>query len=104
MRKKSNILLFPDVQRRWAIDRVRELAVSTNKINWTTHFLERADEREITLRQVITVMRRGELAEDPVRDEYGGWKVTLKRHCAGQLVRVVVAISDTNELFIVTVM
>lgn len=86
------------------MDLVRELAGNTSRINWTMQFLERADEREITLRQVIAVMREGQLAEDPVRDELGGWKVTLQRHCAGRLVRVVVAISDTDELFVVTAM
>ena len=104
MKERSNILPFPDIQRQWALDRVRELAGNTRSVNWTMHFLERADEREITLRQVIAVMREGQLAEDPVRDEFGGWKVTLQRHCAGRLVRVVVAISDTDELFIVTAM
>ena len=104
MKKGSNILPFPEIQRQWAVDRVRELAGNTRNINWTMHFLERADVRKITLRQAIAVMREGQLAEDPVRDEFGGWKVTLQRHCAGRLVRVVVAISDTDELFIVTAM
>ena len=104
MREKSNILSFPDNRRKWAVDRVRELAEFTKNINWTIHSLERADEREVTLQQAIAVMRQGELVDDPVRDEYGGWKVTLKRHCSGKSVRVVVAVSDTDELFIVTVM
>ena len=62
------------------------------------HVLDRMDERAITSRQALGTVRRGEIVAGPETDEYGDAKVTLKRRYAGQLVRVVVAISERDEL------
>ena len=84
--------------------RIRRLAKDTGNITWTMHALDRMDERAITSRQALETVRRGEIVAGPETDEYGDAKVTLKRRYAGQLVRVVVAISERDELTIITAM
>ena len=68
------------------------------------HVLDRMDERVITFRQALETIRRGEIVAGPETDEYGESKVTLKRRYAGQVVRVVVAISECDEVTIITAM
>ena len=68
------------------------------------HVLDRMDERGITSRQALETIRRGEIVADPETDQYGELKVTLKRRYAGQVVRVVVAVSERDEVTVITAM
>lgn len=60
------------------------------------------DEREITMRQALTTLRKGRIERGPEVDELGGWKVVLARHASGRQVRVVTVLAG-GELVIVTV-
>ena len=60
------------------------------------------DEREITMRQALTTLRKGQVERGPEVDEFGGWKVVLMRRTSGRQMRVVTVLVG-GELVIVTV-
>jgi len=54
------------------------------------------------MRQVLMTLREGRVVSDPVRDEFGDWRCTVKKRCAGQRVTVIVAIQGRERLIGVT--
>ena len=84
--------------------RIRGLARDTGNIHWTMHALDRMNERGITSRQALETIRHGEIVAGPETDEHGESKVTLKRRYAGQVVQMVVAVSERDEVTIITAM
>ena len=58
------------------------------------HFQKRLQERRITMRQVIEVLRQGKIVDGPAKDEWGDWRVKLQRRVAGRRVQVVVAVKE----------
>ena len=103
MKTERNVIPFPQIRRRRIVHRVRQLTENTCNIEWTRHALERQDEQGITARQVLSTVRRGCLVGEPVPDD-GAWKITMTRRCAGRRIRVVVSVTERDELFIVAVM
>lgn len=62
------------------------------------HFQKRMRERGITMRLVLEVLRHGNGTGNPEFDEFGDWRITMRRNVAGQRVHVVVAVcSDYIE-------
>ena len=73
----------------------------------TPHAKRRMSERRINLRQVLECLRRGRIFEPAHLTIHGDWKATVEHQCAGEVVRVAVAIEqqDDGELaVVVTVM
>lgn len=52
-------------------------------------------ERDITMRQVISTIEKGELIDGPKKDKYGDWRIKLKRFVAGRKVQVVLALNSS---------
>ena len=101
----AQILPFPP--RRTAkeiLSWIRDLAKASSNIHWSTHAGARMIERDISIRQALETVRQGRIDAGPNLEDSGRWKVTLRRHCAGQLVRVVLVVSDDRLLTIITVM
>jgi hypothetical protein len=53
------------------------------------------------MRQVLDVLRLGEAVSEPKLDDYGDWRIKLRRFVAGRRVQVVVAVQATR-LVVVT--
>jgi hypothetical protein len=86
------------------VERIRSLAMESANLRYSPkHFKERLDSRQISMRQVLETVRRGEPVGAPRKDEFGDWRVKLKWHSAGRKVQVVVAVQPA-ALVIVTVM
>lgn len=82
--------------------RTHELSLDTKNIRFDNpHFQARLKQRGLTMRQVLEVLRKGNAASSPVEDQYGDWRIKLKRLVAGRRVQVVVAIK-VECLLIVT--
>ena len=81
---------------------IRSLAADTGNCAWSAHFIENMVEREVSMRQVLMTLREGRVVSDPVRDEFGDWRCTVKKRCAGQRVTVIVAIQGRERLIGVT--
>jgi hypothetical protein len=50
--------------------------------------------RGFVMRQVLETIKQGVVNQGPALDEYAEWRCRVKRRVAGQLVRVVVALSS----------
>ena len=61
-------------------------------------------EREISAREALGTIREGQIDGRIVPDGDQGWKMTLRRRHAERTVHVVVAISDDDELAVITAM
>ena len=59
------------------------------------HFQNRMVERDITVRQVLEVLRTGNGINTPEKDEFGDWRISMRRKVAGQRVHVVVAVCES---------
>ena len=76
------------VERVQALSTADSLNVRMNE----PHFKERMMERGIDMRLVLEVLRRGRAVGHPKLDEFGDWRITMRRKVAGRRVHVVVAI------------
>ncbi|MEO1657513.1 MAG: DUF4258 domain-containing protein [Pseudomonadota bacterium] len=83
--------------------KVREIAVDSSRVQFTSHVLERMEEREITTRHVMTTLRKGSVPDDPLWDaNHSDWKVCVVHRAAGAEIEVVAAIDWPDQLVIVT--
>ena len=56
------------------------------------HFRDRMLKRGIDMRSVLDVLRQGRSVGSPELDEYGDWRIEMRRKVAGRRVHVVVAV------------
>ena len=89
-----------------ALKRIRAAAEPGHDelVGWTRHALEKLGD-EIVIRQVLTLLREGELKRGPTwSDEHSDWVCVLRKVAAGRPVHVVVGIKERKaDITIVTV-
>ncbi|MDE0523834.1 MAG: DUF4258 domain-containing protein [Boseongicola sp.] len=56
------------------------------------HFQDRMVERDIDMRSVLEVLRKGRSVGPPELDQNGDWRIRMRRMVAGRRVNVVVAV------------
>jgi len=77
------------------VARVRALAAKSDNIGFDhPHFQERMTKRGITMRQILETIRKGECISGPTKDEWGDWRIKLRRHVAGRRVQIVTAVKE----------
>ena len=76
------------------VSRVHSLALadSLNVRMGEPHFKQRMRERGIDMRLVMEVLKSGRGVGRPEQDEFGDWRIRMRRKVAGQRVNVVVAV------------
>ncbi len=75
------------------VNRTHELAKNTENVSWDCpHAQQRMNERGVTIRQILDVLRHGKGIAGPILDQYGDWRIKLKRFSAGRNVQVVVVV------------
>lgn len=76
------------------LTRIRQMAEpGTDRIGFDQpHFKQRLAERHINMRQVLETLRKGSPVGEPSLDEWGDWRLKLKRLVAGRRVQIVVAV------------
>jgi len=83
---------------------IAALAADSAKVVLTEHAREQMAARQVTLPQVLEVLRRGGVSE-PAHQHLrtGDWRCTLERRVAGDLVRVAAAVHQkaTGEMVVV---
>jgi hypothetical protein len=85
--------------------RIRELAKDDERIIWGDHAFDRSDERDISVRDAIAVLRTGYL-DDVIETgcNLGEWKGKMTKSMKGRReVGVVVIVIKDSELFVKTV-
>lgn len=96
----TNYRLTPKV----AEVRIWKLAENSSNITWGTHALERMNEREIFDVDVLRVLRRGMVLEQPEETPSGEWKCKAVLRLRGNRdAGVVVIILKRGRLFVKTV-
>lgn len=89
------------------IRKLRAIAKDSHRVVLTPHAKQRMKKRRINMRQVLDCLRKGRVYEPAHLTIHGDWKATLEHHCAGDMVRVAVAIEkqeDGDLAVVVTVM
>lgn len=66
------------------------------------HFRERLQDRDITMRQVLSTLQKGKIVDGPKRDVHNDFRVKMKRYVAGRKIQVVVAL-NVGKCTVVTV-
>jgi len=87
--------------------RLRGLASDSSYVILTRHAKQRMRERRISMTQVMEGLRRGRIVEPAHLTIHGDWKATLEHQCAGDIVRIAVAIEqqdDNDYAVVITVM
>lgn len=87
-----------------AEQRIRETAADTSKIVWSEHIHIRMAERSIDDVDVLRILQRGCVDEEPVQAREGEWKAKMKLRLRGTRTAAVVTIIMVNgNLFLKTV-
>lgn len=78
--------------------KVHRLAQNTANLMFDhPHFQKRLVQRKLTMRQVLETLRQGGIVGIPVKDQWGDWRVKLRRKVAGRRVQVVVAVKEKRN-------
>lgn len=84
--------------------RIHELSKNTSNLRFDhPHFRIRMIQRGITMRQVLEVLRHGNVVDGPKKDHWGDWRVKLQRKVAGRRVQVVVAVQKGRLDLVTTI-
>ena len=79
------------------VERVQGLATDTRNMHLDhPHLRDRMSERGVSMRQVLEVLRKGIGVDGPTLDEYGDFRIKLRRKVAGRRIQVVVAVKETH--------
>jgi hypothetical protein len=74
------------------VARVRQMAAA-DKVGFDEpHFRENLATRHVNMRQVLETLKKGSPVGEPTLDQWGDWRLKLKRVVAGRRVQVVVAV------------
>ena len=73
------------------------IAKDSAKVIVTDHAVESMNKRNVTLPQVLEVLRGGTVCEPAHLNIHGNWQCTLERTTAGDLVRVACVVDDESD-------
>jgi hypothetical protein len=105
---KNTISLLPWIKKQQALPEIRRIAATeTESLIILDHARERQQQREVTDRQILNVLKNGELTAAIEWDtkEERGWKCKLSRITAGDHVSVIAKLVNRNgtKCLIITV-
>lgn len=101
----TNIVPFqsPLSDGEFCVNRVRQ-DLPRNRVRFDQpHFRDRLRERDITMRQVLATIEKGDLIDGPKLDQHGDWRIKLKRYVAGRKVQIVLAVSHAKSTVITVI-
>jgi hypothetical protein len=84
-----------------ALKIVRLIAADTENIVVIPYGRRRAQQRNITRRQMELCVQRGTIVEGPFLNQHGNWQMNLYRHAAGEEVTCVVAIDWATRVLVI---
>jgi hypothetical protein len=97
-RKVTRYRLTPTI----AEKRIKQIAAVSDNIRWSTHALQRMEEREIFDVDVLRILRDGMISGEPEETpKEGEWKCKMVRRLRGAREAGVVAIILTNNCLLV---
>ena len=84
-----------------ALKIVRLIAADTDNIVVIPYGRRRAQQRNITRRQIELCVQRGTIVEGPFVNQHGNWQMNFYRHAAGEEVTCVVAIDWATRVLVI---
>lgn len=90
-----------------SLRKIRGIAADSNRVILTAHAKKRMKERRVSFKQVLECLLKGVISEPAHLNAEGDWIATLKHQCAGDVVKVAVAIErqeNGDVAVVVTVM
>ena len=79
------------------VTRVRRMAHQPNGMRFDhPHFQQRLTARKLNMRQVLETVTNGCPVGNPTLDQWGDWRIKLRRKVAGRRVQVVVAVKGDH--------
>jgi hypothetical protein len=83
--------------------RIRQLA-EAGAMRWEEpHFQKRLLQRKLTMRHVLETVKKGDPVGAPSLDQWGDWRLKLKRKVAGRRVQVVVAMKSDHFVYVTAI-
>lgn len=79
------------------LKRLRAATEDTRRVQLTSHARQRMRSRRLSFRQVLECLRSGRIDEHASLTVRGDWKATLVHQCAGDAVRVAVALRKKDD-------
>lgn len=76
--------------------KLKDFAVNTRNIKLTKHAKERMADREISLQQIVSCFKHGEIIEGPYLNTKGHMQLNVSARTAGEYLTVV-AVFKENE-------
>jgi hypothetical protein len=90
-----------------ALKLLREIASDSARILFSHHARQRMKQRKVSAQQVYQCLLKGRIDEATHLDMHGSWRCTVERVCAGESVRVAVAMYQNENgqwVSVITVM
>jgi len=85
------------------VGRIRAMSLESERMRFEhPHFKERLLHRKLNMRQVLETIKKGCPVGVPRLDQWGDWRIKLKKMAAGRTVQVVVAVKS-DHVVVVTV-
>ncbi len=84
----ENVYHIENLSHNKAQDLLKEIAKTSKRVKLTTHAIERMEQRDISLNQVLQCLSKGVITEGPYRDVRSDWKLTISSYSAGDMVDV----------------
>ena len=105
---KNKVISLPATPQHQVEDEIKRIAIeSTERVILLDHARDRMDQRDITMRQILNVLRYGDRKADIAwnTDVERGWKCSFTRITAGVSVTVGTKLVDRDDVvcLIVTV-
>jgi hypothetical protein len=84
-----------------ALKVVRLISADTDNIVLIPYGRRRAQQRNITRRQIELCVQKGTIVEGPFLNQHGNWQMNFYRHAAGEEVTCVVAIDWATRVLVI---
>jgi hypothetical protein len=84
-----------------ALKVVRLIAADTDNIVVIPYGRWRAQQRNITRRQIELCVQKGTIVEGPFLNQHGNWQMNFYRHAAGEEITCVVAIDWATRVLVI---
>jgi hypothetical protein len=85
------------------VERVRHLMQDSENIGFMNpHVKQRMKQRGKTMREILEVLKKGEGVKGPDLDEFGDYRIKIRRCVCGKRTQVVVAVRE-NDFSVITV-
>lgn len=90
---------IPDLDEQGAKQLIKRLAEDEENFSVfiTTHANSQITKRKITRKQVVTVLKTGNITEGPFLNPKHNWQCTVEGYSAGENITVVCAIESNEE-------